>query len=169
MFKKISFSICLLVVACSKEDEPEKTCTQIIDSTVWTSVDQVRLSQDIQTIDNYLADNSLTAIQDPSGLRYQITKSDPNETETPCLESKILVRYTGILMSNSTIFDEVNTGITLNLSNLIAGWQIAFLKFTKGTEATLYIPSGLAYGPKVNGSIPANANLIFFVELVDFE
>ena len=38
----------------------------------------------------------------------------------------------------------------------------------KGAKATLYIPSGLAYGNQAIGDIPANSNLIFEVTLVDY-
>jgi FKBP-type peptidyl-prolyl cis-trans isomerase FkpA/FKBP-type peptidyl-prolyl cis-trans isomerase FklB len=53
---------------------------------------------------------------------------------------------------------------------LIQGWQIGFTLLNKGSKATLYVPSSLGYGP--NGyppSIPANANLVFEIELIDFK
>ncbi|MFO0265768.1 MAG: FKBP-type peptidyl-prolyl cis-trans isomerase, partial [Cyclobacteriaceae bacterium] len=60
--------------------------------------------------------------------------------------------------------------IVYPLSNLIRGWQIAFPNFPVGTRATLYIPSSLGYGPQGSPpTIPANANLIFEVELVGIE
>jgi FKBP-type peptidyl-prolyl cis-trans isomerase FkpA len=163
MLRKALFLFCLLVMACNR-DEP-KVCTQTISSTVWTNLNQTQLTADIQTIDDYLVSISKTAIEDESGLRYIITEQGAGET--PCLESNIKVSYTGVLMSNSNVFDE-GSGVRFTLNNLIAGWKIAFLKFNRGTKATLYIPSGLAYGPVANGSIPANSNLIFFVELTDF-
>jgi FKBP-type peptidyl-prolyl cis-trans isomerase FkpA len=168
MRSRFFFLFLLLGIACS-EDEP-KACTQTISSTVWTTLDQARLAQDIQTIDDYIAGLSppQVATADESGLRYVITEQDPTATETPCLESKVKVKYTGIFISNGNVFDERTTGVTFTLNGLIAGWQIAFLKFTKGTKATLYIPSGLAYGPNARTGIPANSNLIFFVELIDF-
>jgi FKBP-type peptidyl-prolyl cis-trans isomerase FkpA len=163
MFRKTLFLFCLLVIACDK-DEP-KTCTQTISSTAWTSLNQTQLTADIQTIDDYLVSISKTAIEDESGLRYIITEQGTGET--PCLESNIKVTYTGALMSNGNVFDS-GTEVQFTLSNLITGWQIAFLKFNRGTKATLYIPSGLAYGSAARSGIPANSNLIFFVELTDF-
>jgi FKBP-type peptidyl-prolyl cis-trans isomerase FkpA len=165
----IRFFLILLMfeISCS---EDEKSCTQTISSTVWTSLDQTRLAQDVQIIDDYIANLSppQIAIEDPSGLRYIIDEQDPTATETPCLESRIKVKYTGLLLSNGSVFDESTSGVTFSLNGVIGGWRIAFLKFTKGTKATIYIPSGLAYGATAKGTIPANANLIFFVELVDF-
>jgi FKBP-type peptidyl-prolyl cis-trans isomerase FkpA len=156
----------LLGIACS-EDEPQ-VCTQTLPATVWTNLDQVRLAQDIEEIDDYLVSHSQTAIEDVSGIRYTITQQDPTATETPCLASKVKVKYTGFFLSSGDVFDERTTGVTFTLDGLIAGWQIAILKFTKGTKATIYIPSGLAYGPNASAGIPANSNLIFFVELIDF-
>jgi FKBP-type peptidyl-prolyl cis-trans isomerase FkpA len=153
----------LIGIACS-EDEPQ-ACTQTLSATVWTGLNESQLTADIEAIDNYLAANSITATEDISGIRFIIKETGSGDT--PCLESNIKVTYTGVLMSNSTEFDS-NSGITFKLDNLIAGWQIAFLKFNRGTKATLYIPSGLAYGSVANGGIPANSNLIFFVELIDF-
>jgi FKBP-type peptidyl-prolyl cis-trans isomerase FkpA len=166
MLNRFFLFLLLVLVGCAK-NEVKKTCTQTIESTVWTSLDQTQLTLDIQAIDAYLDANSKIAIEDPSGLRYIVTETGTGET--PCLESVVRFKYTGVLMSNSQVFDENSTGVNYRLSGLIAGWRIAFLNFNIGTKATLYIPSGLAYGNKANNGIPANSNLIFFVELVDFE
>lgn len=154
-----------LLICFGCQSEEDITCTQTIPSTVWTGLDQAQLATDIEAIDSYLAANSLTALEDVSGIRYSITEAGAGDT--PCLESNIKVTYTGVFMSNRTVFDS-STGVTFKLNNLIAGWQIAFLKFNRGTKATLYIPSGLAYGPAARTGIPANSTLIFFVELIDF-
>ena len=49
---------------------------------------------------------------------------------------------------------------------LIKGWQIGFPLLAEGSEAILYVPSGLAYGGNTQPSIPANSNLIFNVKLL---
>jgi FKBP-type peptidyl-prolyl cis-trans isomerase FkpA len=149
----------LLIIGCN-EDVP-KNCTQTISSTVWTSLDQTQLTADIQAIDDYLVSISKTALEDVSGIRYNITKA--GEGDSPCLESRLKVNYTGVFMSSGNVFDE-GANVRFRLNNLIAGWQIAFLKLNRGTEATLYIPSGLAYGASSNGTISANSNLIFLVD-----
>jgi FKBP-type peptidyl-prolyl cis-trans isomerase FkpA/FKBP-type peptidyl-prolyl cis-trans isomerase FklB len=71
-------------------------------------------------------------------------------------------------MSTGAIFDSHPvTAVTFpSLSGLIQGWQIGFQLLGQGSIATLYIPSGLGYGPSGSGPIPANANLIFDVSLV---
>ena len=50
---------------------------------------------------------------------------------------------------------------------VIKGWDEAFQLMNTGSKATLYIPSGLAYGSRArSAAIPANAILVFDVELV---
>lgn len=164
----LTFLVVLTIgISCSK-DEAEKKCTQAVSPTVWTSLDQTKLTADIKSIDDYITAHPPTVgvvVEDESGIRYDITEAGTGEK--PCLESVVNVAYTGILL-NGNKFDE-STGAQFTLKSLIAGWQIAFLKFNKGTKATLYVPSGLAYGARAIGSIPANSNLIFFVELKDFQ
>ena len=43
------------------------------------------------------------------------------------------------------------------------------MQLKKGQKATITIPSHLGYGKKPFGNIPADSNLIFDVEVLDFE
>ena len=161
--------VLLVFSACSPDSE--QSCTKEIPSTVWTSLDQTKLQSDIQAIDNYLDSKSITAVEDPSGLRYVITQAGSGEG--PCLESRVSVKYTGKFFSNENIFDTsakppADDPVSFSLTGVITGWQIGFLKLNRGTKATLYIPSGLAYGPSGYLDIPPNAILIFDVELIAF-
>jgi FKBP-type peptidyl-prolyl cis-trans isomerase FkpA len=160
----LTFSI-LALASCIKE--PEIPCTKVVDPFAWTSLDQTQLEKDVKAIDGYLDSKGITAIKDVSGLRYEITV--PGEGDGPCLDRLVAVRYQGILMSTSTVFESQLEPVSFYLNELIAGWQIGFLKLNKGAKANLYIPSGLAYGAAAQGTIPANSNLIFKVELLDFE
>ena len=129
---------------------------------------QGQLAADTTAIDAYLADKKILAMKDKSGLRYVITQS--SEGGNPTLSNTVKVNYKGSLMENGKVFDQSQSPIEFPLSNLIQGWQIGFQLLSKGSKATLYIPSSLGYG--LNGSppdIPANANLVFEVELIDFK
>ena len=157
--KRTCFGFILLVlVGCSKE----KTVTP-----------GEQLQKDIVAIDKYLSDNSITAQADPSGLRYVI--STLGTGSKPTLSSVLTVKYTGKLLSTGAIFDQNNAAAGTNLggaplSGLIQGWQIGFQLLPKGSKATLYIPSGLGYGPTGSGAtIPPNSNLVFDVELISFK
>jgi len=50
---------------------------------------------------------------------------------------------------------------------MIQGWNEAFPLFSKGTKATLILPSSLGYGDKGSQQIPGFTPLVFEVELVD--
>lgn len=142
----------LLLIGCSTD----KTLTA-----------EEQLNKDVATIDKYLTDNNITAQTDPSGLRYVVTKPGPAGGVKPIISSTITVRYVGKLMSTGVVFDQRTTAISFPLSGLIDGWVIAFQLLTKGSEATLYIPSGLGYKTTGSGAVPPNAILIFDVVLVD--
>jgi len=158
--KKIIYTICLLAFAVGCSDKTEELS------------DADQLQKDIVIIDKWLMENTITTLPDPSGLRYQITQEGTGVK--PKLTNKVTVKYTGKFLregltpANSVIFDQATTAVTFDLASLIAGWQIGVQLLPKGSKATLYIPSGLAYGKRGAGNaIPSNANLFFEVELID--
>ena len=161
--KKVFFMMCLLAVLAGCNDEP--ACTKQVSADKINAVDQPQLQNDIIILDDYLASKSIVAIEDPSGLRYVITKA--GDDKRPCLESQVTVKYAGRLL-NGAGFDASVNPISFPLNSLILGWQIGFPNFGKGTKATLYIPSGFGYGTIVQPKIPANSNLIFDIELISF-
>lgn len=163
--RKIYLLSLLLAVSCFPE--PTKFCTQEVPSTIWTSLNQTQLQADITAIDAFLDAIPQVAVEHPSGIRYVIVQAGTGNG--PCLESLMSVKYTGKLLSDGSVFDSSSTPVSFNLNRLIIGWQIGLLKANKGTKMTLYIPSGLAYGSSSpSQAIPANSNLIFEIELVDF-
>ncbi|MEM6522539.1 MAG: FKBP-type peptidyl-prolyl cis-trans isomerase [Bacteroidota bacterium] len=121
---------------------------------------------DTDIIDQYLEDNSITAIEDPTGLRYVITQDGSGGF--PELTDRVNVTYEGRLLADQSVFDS-NDSIAFQLQNLILGWQIGIPKINEGGSATLYIQSGYAYGTRGQGSIPPNANLIFDITLNEIE
>lgn len=157
-FAFILIGIFALLVSCRDEE-----CTTRVPQSRLDAVNQAKLTQDVAAIDVFLDDAGITAIEDPSGMRYVITLEGTGTK--PCLESAITFKYKGMLM-DGTVFDESTTGLTYPLKNLILGWQIVLPKLKAGTKATLYIPSGFGYGPAALPGIPANSNLIFEIELL---
>lgn len=109
---------------------------------------------------------------------------DVTELETVDLEvgagaeaaagSTITVHYTGWLASDGTIFDSSHLRgepATFGLDSVIAGWTEGIPGMKEGGKRRLIIPSEKAYGASgtPDGSIPANADLVFEVELVSVE
>ena len=131
--------------------------------------DEQQLEADIKKIQEYLADHNLTAQSTVSGLHYIITTEGSGGH--PSISSTVTVRYVGKLLKNEKVFDQTNGNdtATFPLNKVIEGWQIGIPLLQKGGKGTFFIPSALGYGPYGSGStIPANAPLIFEVELVNF-
>lgn len=152
------FILSILLGSCLSVDPP---CTRAISSRLLDVLDKARLQSDMDVIDQYLTANNQTGVKDPSGIRYTILQQGTGES--PCLESVISASYTGRLLSTGKVFDSSVTPIDFPLTNVIIGWQLAFLKFKVGTRAVIYIPSQLAYGSNPRTNIPANSILVFEV------
>jgi len=123
---------------------------------------------DLEAIDQFLTANNITAVRDGSGLRYVIT--EPGTGARPNITNTVTVRYTGRLLATNAVFDQqLDPPVSFPLRNLIPAWQIAIPKLSRRGKITLFVPSGLGYGTRGSPpAIPANAVLIFDVELVDF-
>lgn len=121
-----------------------------------------QLKKDIAAIDSYLTSKGINAIKDASGVRIVIHQLGTDGLP-PNSENDLKVIYTGKLLVNESTFGSGT--VTEKLSTYIPGWQIGLALLPAGSKATLYIPSGYAYGPAGTGSIPSNANLIFEVEI----
>lgn len=90
------------------------------------------------------------------------------------------VRYTGWLYDagrpdQKGLQFETNVGaatpltFTLGIGRVIAGWEEGLINQRVGGLRRLVIPPSMAYGSFRSGPIPANATLIFEVELLSVE
>lgn len=88
--------------------------------------------------------------------------------------STVSVNYVGAL-PDGTVFDaSANHGgaftFPLGAGQVIKGWDQGVVGMKVGGKRRLVIPPGLAYGAQaVGGVIPANATLVFEVELVSVQ
>jgi FKBP-type peptidyl-prolyl cis-trans isomerase len=104
-----------------------------------------------------------------SGLKYQDIKEGTGaEAEAG---KHIYVHYSGYL-TDGTKFDSSLTrgsplGVTLGAGQVIKGWDQGIVGMKVGGKRKLLIPSNLAYGSRGSPpTIPANADLVFDVELL---
>ncbi|MBI3220326.1 MAG: FKBP-type peptidyl-prolyl cis-trans isomerase [Bacteroidetes bacterium] len=127
-----------------------------------------QLLRDIASIDDYLADNSITALKDVSGLRYKITQP-PKDANTiaPLASDSVVIYYTGKILSTGAVFYQSTTpeSYRLNKTGTLKVWQKGLVFFKEGTKAILYAPSGLAYGSYEKYGVPPNTNVVFEVEI----
>ena len=105
-----------------------------------------------------------------SSLYYNITKKGDGKAAEK--GKTVSVHYKGMLM-DGTVFDSSfkrNEPIDfpLGVGQVIAGWDEGIQLLNVGDQATLIIPSDLAYGERgAGGVIPGGATLKFDVELVN--
>ncbi len=91
----------------------------------------------------------------------------------------VTVDYTGWLYDPSkagdkgAVFDTTTGGtpftFTLGGNSVIPGWEQGVPGMQVGGIRRLVIPPSLAYGSTRNGPIPANATLLFEIELVNVQ
>lgn len=134
----------------------------------WSCEEQLTIAQrNRQEIVEYLSENNLNAVEDPSGLFYIIEEEGAGTSPSP--RAKVEVRYKGYF-TDGNVFDQTSGNNTreFNLQQVIAGWRIGLPKMKKGGKAKLLVPSNLGYGFYGSGGVPPNAVLIFDIELVNF-
>ena len=86
--------------------------------------------------------------------------------------STVTAHYTGAVAATGVIFqsshDGANQPIPFSLSGVIQGWADGVPGMKVGGKRRLLIPAAQAYGatPPAGSGIPANADLVFDIELV---
>jgi FKBP-type peptidyl-prolyl cis-trans isomerase FkpA len=129
-----------------------------------------------KAIEAYLEKNNIKATKTKWGTYVAITAEGTGEK----LSSKdiAIVNYTGRTLDSGKVFDsnidpkfmhvqplEVNLG---EFGGIILGWTDALMQLKKGSKATVYIPSTLAYGEAgKGGEIKPGDNLIFDMDVID--
>ncbi len=80
------------------------------------------------------------------------------------------IHYYGVLVEGGAMFDNSfktdRPFVTdIGVGSVIRGWDEGITQMKKGTKASLFIPSNLGYGSRGSGTIPADSELMFYVEL----
>ena len=152
----LPFVFFIVLTACTKSDELDRCAAVTL-----TAPDA-----EVATLKAYIDSNHIDATEDSRGFFYHIV-STGDSSKHPSSCSNVTVSYTGRLL-NGTQFDAQN-GAKLLISNLIPGWKEGIPMIGTGGTILLYIPPSLGYGATVTGSIPANSNLFFAIELIAVE
>ena len=103
----------------------------------------------------------------PSGLQYEVLAE--GKGRKPKVTDKVQCHYHGTLIDGQVFDSSIQRGTpaVFGVNQVIPGWVEALQLMPEGSRWKLYIPSDLAYGEQgAGGSIPANATLIFEVELI---
>lgn len=117
--------------------------------------------------------NEVSMIETKTGLKYKIItpSSQPEEAKDHML---VTVHYTGRLEDGKKFDSSLDRGtpfqFVLGAGFVIKGWDQGVLGMKVGEKRELHIPASLGYGARgVPGVIPANATLVFEVELLAVE
>jgi FKBP-type peptidyl-prolyl cis-trans isomerase FkpA len=101
----------------------------------------------------------------PSGLQYQVLKAGSGPNAGP--SDMVLLDYEGRLQSGETFDSSARNGgpVPMQVGGVIPGFSEALQLMSKGAKYRFWIPPQLGYGERGAGPIPANAALIFDVDL----
>ena len=107
-----------------------------------------------------------------SGLMYEITKE--GKGKTPKAGNRVEVHYVGTLLDGKKFDASRDHGnafaFPVGKGQVIEGWDEGIMLMKAGEHRTLIIPPNLGYGAQgAGGVIPANAWLVFKVEMVSFK
>lgn len=112
------------------------------------------------------------AVTTASGLRYKVIRG--GEGQSPGNDDVVLVNYTGRL-ADGTVFDQNPQG-AMPVNGVVPGFSEGLKLMQRGGKYRLWIPASLGYGanpppdPRTGQpGIPANSELTFDVELLEFK
>jgi FKBP-type peptidyl-prolyl cis-trans isomerase FkpA len=100
-----------------------------------------------------------------SGLQFETLTAGKGAHPTD--SDVALINYEGKLLDGTT-FDKSQQPTPMPLKGVVPGFSEALKLMSKGAKFRVWMPAKLGYGEKGAGPIPANANLVFDIELIDF-
>jgi FKBP-type peptidyl-prolyl cis-trans isomerase len=104
-------------------------------------------------------------VKTPEGLSYTVIQ--PGKGDRPNAASQVTVNYKGMLTADGSEFDS-GQGAQFPVGGVIPGFAQGLQLMQAGGSYRLCIPAALGYGAAGTGPIPANADLVFEVELLSF-
>jgi FKBP-type peptidyl-prolyl cis-trans isomerase FkpA len=122
------------------------------------------------TIKDYNS-NTLKTESTASGLKYYIVEQGTGETAKD--GQTVSVQYYGALKNGNQFDNSFTRGqafsVPVGAGQVIKGWDEGLKLLNKGTKAFLFIPAELGYGAEDSPQIPANSELIFYIEMEDIK
>ena len=130
---------------------------------VFENVSETSALQDtLQELDDQLVLTELVVNDVQAGSGKEVEEGDT-----------VAVHYVGLLTNGERFDSSRDRGIpftfTIGQGRVIAGWEQGILGMREGGTRILVIPPELGYGARSIGSIPANATLVFEIELLDVQ
>ncbi len=104
-------------------------------------------------------------VKTAEGLSYTVLKAGKGERPGP--DARVEVNYSGRLASDGSELDS-GEGAKFKIGGVIPGFAQGLKLMQPGAKYRLCIPAALGYGADGSGPIPANADLVFEVDLLSF-
>lgn len=155
-----------MVTGSSENANTNITASDTADASACETSASISTTVKLGTPDAYTPDADVTELQ-----TTDLEVGDGAEAQTgDCLQ----VKYYGTLASDGTKFDDNFSANTLfqfelGAGQVISGWDLGLVGMQEGATRRVVIPSELAYGESGGGAIPANADLVFVVKLINIE
>lgn len=108
----------------------------------------------------------LCSAKTASGLGYTVLR--PGAGAKPAANDIALINYLGYLAASGAVFDQ-NMQAPLPIDQVIPGFSEALQMMNRTAVVRFCVPAALGYGAREAGSIPANSDLVFQLELLDFK
>ena len=117
------------------------------------------------------ARSAVGVVTSSTGLKSITLANGPASGTAAAAGKRLTVNYTGTLLDGTQFDSSRGPGrtpfeFTLGQGQVIKGWDEGLLGRRPGDRLQLIIPAPLAYGATGQGSIPANATLVFDIEVV---
>ncbi len=172
---KIVVSLSMISVMTEDEAKKEQMAEQEKMQAEAKAKAEQQMPIDDKTLQDYFAKNNIKAQKTASGLYYTIQK--PGSGEQITAGQTVSVKYTGKTLDGKVFDTNVDTSIshhgdpltfTVGQGQMIPGMDEGVALLKKGSKATLYMPSPLAYGERSPGpTIAPNSILTFEVEVTE--
>jgi FKBP-type peptidyl-prolyl cis-trans isomerase len=104
-------------------------------------------------------------VKTPEGLSYTVIKAGKGATPTDT--DRVTVNYRGMLKADGSEFD-AGKGAKFKVTGVIPGFSQGLKLMQAGGKYRLCIPAAMGYGAEGNGPVPANADLVFEVDMLSF-
>jgi len=178
-------SACIALMACSG-GTPSETSAPVIEASDGTGPAVCPTEQVITDVAAYAGDQMPAASEDyaawheangkrkgvvtlESGLQYKIVQPGVKNGPSPVGPQVIRANYHGYF-PDGKVFDssyERNEPLEYKANAFIKGWNEALTLMQPCSAWILYVPGDIAYGPRGRPGIPANATLVFNMQLLE--
>jgi peptidylprolyl isomerase len=156
----LTVSLALTGVACGSDDEADST----------TSTTAADSGSDAAAAVEERGEPTVEAVAVPVA-ELEVIDDVVGTGATAEPSSTVEAQYVGIVAETGEVFQsswQMDGAIAFPLDGVIQGWSEGLVGMKEGGRRTLVIPAAMAYGPNPppGSGIPANADLVFTVDLV---